>query len=49
MASSHESEAHITAVIIQEVISDCVVELNPTTVDSRIDQAAASVISDLNV
>jgi hypothetical protein len=49
MASSHESEALITSVIIQEVISDLVVELNPTTVNSRTDQAVVSVVSDLNV
>jgi hypothetical protein len=48
VASSHESEALVTAVIIQEVISDRVVELNPTTVDSRTDQAAVGVVSDLN-
>jgi hypothetical protein len=33
----------------QEVISDHMVELNPTTMDSRTDEAAASVVSDLNV
>ena len=33
VASSHESEALVMAVIIHEVISDHVVELNPTTVD----------------
>ena len=49
MASSHESEALVTAVIIHGVISDHVVELNPTTVDSRIDEAEAGVVSDLNV
>jgi hypothetical protein len=51
VASSHESEALITAVIIEdsEMILDCVVELNPTTVDSRSDQAAVGVVSDLNV
>ena len=49
MASSHESEGPVTAVIIQEVISDRVVELNPATVDSSTDQAAVSVVSDLNL
>ena len=38
---SYESEALITAVIIHEVISDHMVELNPTTVDSRTDEAEA--------
>ena len=49
MASLHESKALITVVIVQEVILDCVIELNPTTMDSRIDQAAVDMISDLNV
>ena len=49
VASSHESEALVTAVIIQEVISDRVAELDLTTVDSRTDQAAVGVVSDLNV
>ena len=49
MARLHESEALITVVIVQEVISDCMVELNPTTMDSRTDQAAVNMISDLNV
>ena len=48
MASSHESEGPVTAVIIQEVISDCVVELNPATMDSSTDQAEVSVVSDVN-
>lgn len=49
VASSHESEGPVTAVIIQEVISDRVVEFNPATVDSSTDQAAVSVVSDLNL
>jgi hypothetical protein len=48
MASSHESEALVMSVIIQEVISDLVVELNPTTVNCRTDQAVVSVVSNLN-
>ena len=48
IASSHESEALVTVVITQEVISDRVVELNLTTVDSRTDQAAVGVVSNLN-
>ena len=48
-ASSHKSEALITAVIIHEVISDHMVEFNLTTVDSRTDEAEAGVVSDLNV
>ena len=39
----HESEALVTAVIIQEVISARVVEFDPTTVDSRTDQAVLVV------
>ena len=34
--------------IIDEVISDRVVELNPTTVDSRTDEAEVGGVSDLN-
>jgi len=49
VASSHESEALVTAVIVQEGILDRIVELNSTTVDSRTDQAAVSVVSNLNV
>ena len=49
MASLHESKALITVVIVQEVILDCVIELNPTTMDSRTDQAAVDMINDLNV
>ena len=49
VASLHESEALVTAVIVQEVISDRVVKLNPTTMDSRTDQAAVDMINDLNV
>jgi hypothetical protein len=49
VASSHESETLVTAMIIEEVILDRVVELNPTTMDSRTDQAAVGVVSDLNV
>ena len=46
MASSHKSEALVTAVIIHEVILDHVVELNLTTVDStRTEEAEASVVS----
>ena len=41
-------EVLVTLVIIQEVISDLVVELNLTTVNSRTDQAVVSVVSDLN-
>ena len=48
VASSRESETLVTAVIINEVISDRVVELNPTTVDSRTDEAEVSGVSDLN-
>ena len=48
VASSRESETLVTAVIIDEVISDRVVELNPTTVDSRTDEAEVSGVSDLN-
>jgi hypothetical protein len=35
-------EALVTAVIIHEVISDRVIELNPKTMDSRTDEAEAS-------
>jgi hypothetical protein len=49
VASSHESEALVTAVFIQEVISDRVVELNPKTVDSRTTQAIVGGVSNWNV
>jgi hypothetical protein len=51
VASSDESEALITAVIsIDKVISDWhVVELNPTTVDSRTGEAETGVVRDLSV
>jgi len=49
VASSHESEALLTAVFIwQEVTSDRVVELYPTTVDSRTTQAVVGGVSDWN-
>ena len=53
ITSTHEFEALVTAVITHELISDCVpvVELNcdPTTVDSRTDEAAVGVVINLNV
>jgi len=50
VASLDESEALVTAVIsIDEVISDHMVELNPTTVDCRTDEAETGAVSDLNV
>ena len=50
VASSHESEALLTAVFIwQEVTSDRVVELYLTTVDSRTTQAVVGGVSDWNV
>ena len=50
MASTHEFEALVTAVITHELISDCVpVNHDPTTVDSRTDEAAVGVVINLNV
>jgi len=48
VVSSRESETLVMAMIIDKVISDRVVELNSTTVDSRTDEAEVGGVSDLN-